>query len=58
MRIASLLAAAIALGTAAVSAEEAHPLWRYAGYGSLLDAFVEAKKTSRRVLVGLPGVGT
>ena len=32
--------------------------WDYRGYVQLCDAATEAKRTHRRLLVGVPGVGT
>ena len=56
---ASLLAAAICvLGGRAEAAPVPKLAWKYEGYARLPAAAAEAKRTQRRLLIGLAGSGT
>ncbi|MHC4910295.1 MAG: hypothetical protein ACYTF9_11285 [Planctomycetota bacterium] len=54
LRFAAILS--IVAGT--VAAGEGRVAWQHEGYTKLFDAALDARKSGRRILVGVPGAGT
>ena len=51
------LAAILPFVTGAAAGKE-RITWQYKGYTKLFDAATAAKKSGRRILIGVPGAGT
>lgn len=54
----TLYLAAILPLAAGATAGEGRVTWQHEGYGKLFDAATAARKSGRRILVGVPGAGT